>query len=549
MKRKITYSLIIINLVLFGNLRAETKILTGENHFVTVWDGENGFGHMNIYIVTASLDKIPMQSGDEIAVFSGDLCVGATKLTAPSNNDLINLVASLDDGTGNGFMNGDSIVFKVWDSSDQSEKLVTRINYRKDVNTWLTDGHYGFNESSFVDLVVQSGLFQNIELSSGWNLFSGYVLDQNPDMKNVMDSLIHTGDLIKVQDESGKTLENIESLGGWTNNIGSMQSTEGYKIKVLNNCTLALKGMPVSTPFDINLKSGWNIVSFPVNYPVDAKDVFQSLIDNGTLQKVKDEAGNSLEDWGLYGGWVNNIGNCRPGEGYEVHVNADVTLNISTSFNKSQEIYSESADPVYFSTVYEGNGLDHMNINFLALDASELQVDDEIAVYDGANCVGVVRITEDHIAKNVAVINAASAFGADPGFEEGDIITYKVWKAKDREVINVSPIYLKGANTFVKLESSFVRLNMVLKNEPAGYNLSVTTYPNPTNGIFTVNVSSANSKKCMVDIYDVTGKIIEHRNLDYSAESFDLTGKAQGIYLVKTTVGDSVKINKINLRY
>ncbi|MFB6320305.1 T9SS type A sorting domain-containing protein [Saccharicrinis sp. FJH54] len=552
LKRKITCSLFILNLFFvgsFGNLMAASENSTGDNHFVTVWDGENGFGHMNIYIVTATLDKLPLQAGDEIAVFSHDVCVGATTLTTASNNDLINLVASLDDGTGNGFVNGDSILFRVWDSSDQAEKFVTRINYRQDVSTWLTDGHYGFNESSFVDLVIQSDFYQNIELSSGWNLFSGYVLDENPDMKHVLDSLINEGDLIKVQDESGKTLEDLGALGGWKNNIGNMKSTEGYKIKVLNDCNLALRGLPVTVPVDINLHEGWNIISFPVNYQVDAKDVFQSLIDNGSLEKVKDERGNSLEDWGIYGGWVNNIGNCRPGEGYEVHVSGDVTLTISTQFNKSQEIYSLSADPTYFATVYEGNGLDHMNINILALDASELQINDEIAVYDGEYCVGAVKITEDHISKNAAVINAASAFAEDPGFEEGDYITYKIYKAGEKVVRSVNPIYLKGSDKFVKLESSFVKLNIVLNDKPEDLAFGVSAFPNPTSGIFTVNIKAAQNENCMVDIYDVTGKIIEHRNLDYTAESFDLTGRPQGVYLVKTTVGDSVKVNKINLQY
>lgn len=541
---KSTLKLLLINIVFWGISTA----MLGQNHFVKIWDGENGFGHMNIYVVTALLDDEPLQANDEIAVFSKNFCVGTVKLESEAGAELVNLIASLDDGTGNGFTDGDTIIFKVWDHSDQAEKTVFNVEYRTDLDTWLSDGRYMHNESSFVDLKVQSTEYQNISLKAGWNIFSSNLVSLNPDMAQVMDSLIREGELIKVQDETGQTLENIESLNGWNNGIGDLTNTEGYKIKVLNNCNLSISGNPVITPIDIALKTGWNIVAFPLDYPVDAKDVFQTLIDNGSLDKVKDEKGNSLEDWGIYGGWVNNIGNCEPGEGYEVYVNQDVILTISAQFTKSLEIYSSAAEPAYFSTVYEGNGLNHMNINVLSLAASNIVTNDEIALFDGNNCVGVVKITDDNLAKNVAVINAAAANGNDPGFEEGGLITYKVWKANTGKVLLYGPSYLKGGQTFTSHESSFVRLGTVLSEQPPALGLSVNIYPSPTQGPFRVDVSGATAM-CNVEIYDITGQLLEGRTMNSISESFDLSAEKNGVYFVKTSIGESSQVQRIILNH
>ena len=48
--------------------------ITKAQHFIPVWTG-NGVDHMNFYALSATLDDIDLQPGDEIAVFDGDYCV------------------------------------------------------------------------------------------------------------------------------------------------------------------------------------------------------------------------------------------------------------------------------------------------------------------------------------------------------------------------------------------------------------------------------------------------------------------------------------------
>jgi hypothetical protein len=56
---------------------------------------------------------------------------------------------------------------------------------------------------------------------------------------------------------------------------------------------------------------------------------FSTLIDEGYLNKVMDENGNSIENFGFLGGWQNNIGNLKPGKGYRVNVTTNCSLIIN----------------------------------------------------------------------------------------------------------------------------------------------------------------------------------------------------------------------------
>ena len=69
--------------------------------------------------------------------------------------------------------------------------------------------------------------------------------------------------------------------------------TEGYKVRVNATTSLNITGRPVELPLSIPLSIGWNIISYPFMNSQPALDVFDPLIDAGTLVKVQNEAGGS----------------------------------------------------------------------------------------------------------------------------------------------------------------------------------------------------------------------------------------------------------------
>ena len=97
--------------------------------------------------------------------------------------------------------------------------------------------------------------------------------------------------------------------------------TEGYYIKLLTNTVLTLgctQVDPVLTP--IPLTPGWNIVSYLRDDPMDASAALASLGPN--LIIAKNNTGNVF----FPAVPLNTIGDCLPGQGYQVKVASADTL-------------------------------------------------------------------------------------------------------------------------------------------------------------------------------------------------------------------------------
>lgn len=310
---------------------AESNQLSAANHFTTVWQGQNGQNHMNFMVVSAILEKVPLSVDDELGVFSGTKCVGAAKLTKAidpaDNSTFLTFSASQDDGSGAGFTENDTIIFKIWDNKNLKEIVAKSVVYRKDISTWVTSGKFSASATSVVEITHNTELTQTIQFIKGNNLFSTYLIPSNPDLSVVFKSLCDSKLLTKVQDEVGNTLA-YSSSTGWVNKIGSVQKTEGYLINTTAACTVLITGQLISLPFDIPLKAGWNFISFPNTIAVNAMSVVQSLIDQNKLIKVQDELGNSIENLKRYGGWKNSIGNFKPGKAYKINVSSACVLTI-----------------------------------------------------------------------------------------------------------------------------------------------------------------------------------------------------------------------------
>jgi hypothetical protein len=94
----------------------------------------------------------------------------------------------------------------------------------------------------------------------------------------------------------------------------------------------SITGIGGPTPQDqiTSLSGGWNIMSFYVipGTSLDMIDLYQALIDNGSLVKISDEAGGFVQYiTGL--GWLNTIGDMSNTEGYYVNLSSAESFNTS----------------------------------------------------------------------------------------------------------------------------------------------------------------------------------------------------------------------------
>ncbi len=388
----------------------------------------------------------------------------------------------------------------------------------------------------------------NLRFAKGWNIFSVNSQPGSANVQTVFQPFITNNSLIKIQDEQGNSLENWGVFGGWTNNIGNLDPAEGYKIKISGKDSIEICGVPVTYPFAIPLKNGWNIMGYPQTKAFDGMDnIVNQLISKGKLLKVQDEGGNSIEDWGIFGGWTNNIGNFLPGEGYKIKVSGADTLWILEGYPKSSVIPVERRATTHYHPVYTGNGVDHMNINLVRLPLNVLKTGDELAVYDGENCVGAVTVLPRHLrSRSVSIIASAGDYNGMQGFLEGNPFTLKLWSHVNNQEYILEPEIVKGTYVFTKHETSVARLEKYATTGLNGNTGMVLTeircYPNPFSDEIKIELNAFNESRLQVDVYDYLGrKIKELYKGNHNGKiilTWDGTGEngrkaAEGIYFVK----------------
>ena len=101
----------------------------------------------------------------------------------------------------------------------------------------------------------------------------------------------------------------------------------------------------------------------------------------------------------------------------------------------NQSVIDSSGIPTqtsgYFHKVFYGNGLDHMNINLVAIDSTGLITGDEIGVFDGTYCVGSAVIADQDMQyKNLSIAASVNdTIESSPnGFIEGHNINLRAYR-------------------------------------------------------------------------------------------------------------------------
>jgi len=475
--------------------------------------------------LSATTANIAATSGSTVMV---DLTTG---LSWTASSDKTWLTVNPTSGTGN-----QSLTFTAETNPQGSERTAI-----------VTVSATGVEPHKITVTQAAGTLQQTLSLNTGWNIISANVVPVNLNLKDIFQALIDAGTLKKVMDETGKTIENFGAFGGWKNNIGNLNTTKGYKVNVNATSTLSLEGTPVPLPLDIALNTGWNIIAYPCLTTQDAKALVQSLIDSGKLKKVMDESGKTIENFGAFGGWKNNIGNFVPGKGYKVNVNVNCTLTIPATTAKAATIVPEVIASTHFAKVFKGNGTDHMSINLVNLQASGLVAGDEIGIFDGKQCVGSATVgTEQLIAGTISIPASANDEMSETanGFTSGHPVELQLYRANQTYQLNSTK--LDGNESFEKNGSLFVQANandlttvQIIDNSAL-----FKCYPNPFTSEITIEVQNLSQAEVTVEIYNMTGQRI--KNLFKGTNNGNLVLKWNGSNDSGQQVAPGVYLCKVN---
>jgi len=380
------------------------------------------------------------------------------------------------------------------------------------------------------EITLTMKLCVKLVFNVGWNIFSSPVTLEPAKMDSIFKPFIIKESLVKIQDEVGGTFENRGVFGGWTNDIGDIVTTEGYKIKMSIKDSVVICGLPVEYPFEIPLKQGWNIMGYPQIAEFSGMEVVQTLIDKKVLIKVQDEKGGTIEDRGVYGGWTNGIGSFITGEGYKIKVTKDTSLWINESYPKSNVILPEIVASTHFKPAFEGNGVDHMNINLVSLTGTEIMEGDEIGIFDGNICVGSTKIARQNSSVINVIASADEGNALSNGFKPGNQIQMKLFRNGKEYALEIAPLN-SSSNQFEKNGTIFATVNTALNTgiDLPENEFSVACYPNPFNQILNIEINLQQREELTVEVYDLLSRRI---NQLYS-------GSAEGMIKLQWDASDS----------
>lgn len=75
--------------------------------------------------------------------------------------------------------------------------------------------------------------------------------------------------------------------------------------------------------------------------------------------------------------------------------------------------------------------------------------------------------------------------------------------------------------------------NNAINNEDAFF----TLFPNPAKNLLNISLHSATDTRMLIEVFDVTGKLLDHREVLHSTLSIDISGYSPGLYLCKVHNG------------
>ena len=398
---------------------------------------------------------------------------------------------------------------------------------------------------------IYVGYRDYINLSAGWNMISTYLEFNNRNMMNLLDPLIEGSNLIKILNEEGGFIQNLPGIG-WINTIGDFELTEGYYIKVAAEDSLMFMGMKIPLPFSIPLSEGYNMISYPVDSEQDALLVLNDLIQAGKLEKVMDESGGFIQDIPEMG-WMNTIGNLKPGEGYYIKVSNDCDIVFEENSGKIATDVKRIHEGQNWKRSATGNPYLPMHIISTFKDSLQLMPGDELGVFVDDLCIGSTLIDEPG-SYVITYLNTNDPLTEEKeGGDYGDELIIKlIHKGVEYELqeLNSGPeelVYESLSTKVFKFTADGLGIDAESKEE---FYVS-EPIPNPTKDDTRLYISSKVSGKMSMELVDINGRTIRKMdpiNILAKSQSIDIDIQRipSGLYFIRIEIQHSEGIQQIN---
>jgi hypothetical protein len=471
------------------------QVTVGETESCFTFTDSTG-GSYSIILDSVVLSSIPLDSGDEIGVFDGELCVGAATFQGVWP---IPLTAWEDDPQSpekDGYTCGNQMSFKV--ARHPTCELVPVCACP---DSW-TEGDGRFCTGAFARGYLKEECCHceiDLALSAGWNFVSVNVDPEDPYLPNMLDSILPCLNIIK--DGGGNFW--VPDIIPCDPNLGWLcywNPLEGYKIHLACPDTLSVSGDCIPCDTAMPLSAGWHWIAYLPEIDQCPDVALASILD--CLAIVK--AGSGL--FWIPGipcptpGWLNEM---SPGQGYAIYLTCPDTLvyNCEAGLAKIAGVQQDVAlEPTHF--VVDGHTQEFHAI--IVKPSSVLSPGDEIGVYTSSGLlVGAGVYTGEALP--------IAAWADDPltdeveGYTPGEAMAVRVWHSEIGEEIEYEVQAQEGAMTFG--ESPYTRVSLTAGGAALLPELSLSNnYPNPFNPQTTITFNLPSPGEIDISIFNLLGQ-------------------------------------------
>ena len=221
---------------------------------------------------------------------------------------------------------------------------------------------------------------------------------------------------------------------------------------------------------------------------------------------------------------------CTPGGSGNGAISANYTMNTSVTQRVSTITVTVAGLPDQTVTVTQAGAAPSLSVG---------PANQNVAATSGVATFNVVSNTTW-----ISSSNAAWCSVTPSGNGNGPIIA--TYEANSTNLVRVATITTTVSGLTPQSVTVTQAAGSVGVDEQAMSNIRV--YPNPTKGIFKVNVGNFRDKSAEVTFMDINGKTILNKVCSGATEySFDLSQESRGYYFARITINDNTTIRRIVL--
>ena len=246
------------------------------------WNFASNTGKNATLGVTTSINpRIGNQSlhtGDAVGVFflrnDSLICAGYSLWQEGHNMYITAWGDNSQTAFKDGFTEGETIRFKIWDSHAGKEYNATA-QYSLGGTMYATDGIYVLSS-----LVGITSVSHSILLPQGWNMISSFVTPKDSTIDTIFNKINSHIMIVK----NGLGLVYWPSLS--INAIGNWNRGNGYQIYMQTGDTLTIVGDEIDPQLmPLTLAQGWSMISYLRNSPIRADSALGTLGSNLVIIK------------------------------------------------------------------------------------------------------------------------------------------------------------------------------------------------------------------------------------------------------------------------